>query len=291
MTDLPKEQYERITYEKPGYRFSVALDKIWGYGHSDRSGQFFHEDLEIKYYTEGTSTLLINNVPYPVRAGDVVIVNPYDIHATIPLNGERAVYHLYMLSPDFFGERNNAAPDLRRELLDQGLSFTHVIHGDSVLCDLLSQINEEYKNPDTYSDMMTKSLLSAFFIRLLRCYTTEDSAFVRRRDLSRYGNQISEALRVIHTDYARSFTVEDLSKMCGMSKYWFCHIFKEMTGRSPIEYINWYRVKVADALLDSSGCSISEAAAATGFSTASYFCRCYKKYNGHSASERKRSTN
>ena len=46
-----------------------------------------HEAIEIKCFYEGESTLLIDSKPIKVRAGDVVVINPYELHSTIDDGG------------------------------------------------------------------------------------------------------------------------------------------------------------------------------------------------------------
>ena len=43
----------------------------------------FHEEIEIKLFYEGSSTLLIGNDTILPSTGDVVIINPYEFHSTL----------------------------------------------------------------------------------------------------------------------------------------------------------------------------------------------------------------
>ena len=57
-------------------------------------------------------------------------------------------------------------------------------------------------------------------------------------------------------------------------------------GVTAIQYLNTYRLKVADTLLANTDYPIGEVAAMTGFEDASYFARIYKKQFGHSPKRR-----
>ena len=43
----------------------------------------FHEEIEIKCFYEGSATLLIGTQTVNVTKGDIVVINPYEFHATI----------------------------------------------------------------------------------------------------------------------------------------------------------------------------------------------------------------
>jgi AraC-like DNA-binding protein len=98
---------------------------------------------------------------------------------------------------------------------------------------------------------------------------------------------IEPALRHIRDRYASRITVEELALMCGMSKHYFCHIFKSVIGQPAMAYLNDYRVKVADTLLGNTEKSISDIAEACGFEGANYFCRRYKNFYGISPGKRR----
>ena len=61
-----------------------------------------HEDIEIKCFYEGTATLLIESQTVSVKAGDVVVINPYEFHATVDTGEEKGKYNLFMLPLDYF---------------------------------------------------------------------------------------------------------------------------------------------------------------------------------------------
>ena len=66
-----------------------------------------------------------------------------------------------------------------------------------------------------------------------------------------------------------------------MSEVNFRRLFKEYTGKSPVEYRNDIRLKNAKIKLQSGEYNVSEAAYESGFSNLSFFIRLYKKKYGH----------
>lgn len=68
-----------------------------------------------------------------------------------------------------------------------------------------------------------------------------------------------------------------------MSTSRFFPLFRRSLGLSPVEYINHYRINRAVILLMSSeGHSVEEVSEATGFQSAAYFRRVFKKITGKS---------
>lgn len=236
-----------------------------------------HEEIEIKCFYEGSATLLIGSQTVPVKAGDVVVVNPYEFHATVNTGKDKGKYHLFMLPLDFF----TGIPelDLRRILFAEEQQFT-THHTDSRLYGFLMQAAEEFRqNRD--SNLLIRSLLMAAFALLLQNGLGETKAAPTQKSLRSY-LVIEPALRCIKNEYGRVMTVEELAKLCNVSKHYFCRVFKSITGKSVMEYLRDFRLRVANVLLQSTDRSISEIAACCGFDSANYFSRCYRQHYGHS---------
>ncbi len=87
---------------------------------------------------------------------------------------------------------------------------------------------------------------------------------------------------MIRDEYISKFTIDELSSECNISKYHFYRIFKTVTVISTMQYLNGYRLKIADAMLNSTQNGIAEISAKCGFDDVSYFSRLYKKHFGYS---------
>ena len=77
--------------------------------------------------------------------------------------------------------------------------------------------------------------------------------------------------------------IDEYAKMCGMSEVGFRKLFMEYTGETPVEYRTRLRLEMACGMLADGECSVTEAAARSGFNSISFFCREFKKFYGYSA--------
>ncbi|QHQ62446.1 helix-turn-helix domain-containing protein [Anaerocolumna sedimenticola] len=92
--------------------------------------------------------------------------------------------------------------------------------------------------------------------------------------------QLKQVLEVIENSYPDQITLEQLSKAAGMSPKYFCRFFQEMTHKSPIDYLNYYRVERACYQLLNTDTSITDISFGVGFNNLSYFIKSFKKYKG-----------
>lgn len=91
---------------------------------------------------------------------------------------------------------------------------------------------------------------------------------------------IEEALRHIHHDPGRNFTLRELSDYCYLSPTRFSELFREYTRYSPMQYVIFTKMEKAKSLLLYTRQTISEIAGYLGFSSIHYFSRAFKKQVG-----------
>lgn len=92
--------------------------------------------------------------------------------------------------------------------------------------------------------------------------------------------QIKMALEFIEQNFQKPITLEQLAHVSGLSAKYFCRYFRNILQRTPIDYLNYYRVEQACFLLEEDKRSVTDVAYACGYNDSSYFVRSFKKYKG-----------
>ena len=102
------------------------------------------------------------------------------------------------------------------------------------------------------------------------------------RDLAEAGhlNSIKNVLTYISENYDNNISLDMLAKIAGMNPKYFCRYFRSMTERTPIDYLNYYRIECACEMLTTKNISVKEAAISCGFNDESYFIKTFHKYKG-----------
>ena len=244
-----------------------------------------HEALEIKYYYEGRATLIIGSDAVEVEAGDIVVMNPYEFHATVDFGSEPARYHLIMVGLDFFPSFPELC-DVRGLLLSENKAFVNKISSDAELSALILKLVAEWNGKGEMYKVRIRGIMTevlSLFIRYgMRTIDGE------REHIIRYHAAIEPALRLIRNEFMNPLTLDRLSVECCVNKSYFCRIFKEAMGKTPMQYLCDYRINRADILLRNTDRSTSDIITECGFGDESYFYRCYKKYFGFTPNRRRK---
>ena len=240
----------------------------------------FHEEIEIKCFTGGRSGLMIDNGMIVAESGDITIVNPYEIHASVNIDQAPATYFIVLVDLDFFAKTGPYGVDLRHIFFAQGVRFKNLIRGDGRLCAVIRRIAEEMRDRREYYRTAVYSLLCELFALLLRDYIDPEKTEAGAGEKTKRAETIAPALARIFSNFGESVSLDELAEACCVSRYHFCRVFKEETGMSVNKYILHYRLSMAEMLLKNTDLNVSEIAYQCGFGDASYFSRCYKKAKG-----------
>jgi AraC family transcriptional regulator len=71
----------------------------------------------------------------------------------------------------------------------------------------------------------------------------------------------------------KSITLEDLATNVGMSRYYFCRVYKEVAGHTPMEHLRALRLERAKDLIRSTALPLKAIAPEVGFGSAQHLCR------------------
>lgn len=276
------EPYKRIEFSNDNFKILHHADRISCISGVEDYPKDFHEEIEIKLFYEGSSTLFVGNESIVTNPEDVIFINPYEFHTTINVGEKKGKYHLLMIGLDFFNRENRDLLDLRYLFIKEHISIKHLIRGNKRISDLISNIVNELETKKEMHQQIIRGMVLELFVLLLRDYKFLSFSHYPSDKKIRSYEIIYPAIRKIRTDYSAKTSIDELASMCGVSKYHFCRIFKESTSMTVIQYQNEYRLKIADTLLKTSDMSVGKIAEHCGFDDICYFSRCYKAKFGES---------
>jgi AraC-like DNA-binding protein len=92
--------------------------------------------------------------------------------------------------------------------------------------------------------------------------------------------EIGAAVRLIHGDPARAWTVTELAARVALSRSAFSSRFRALTGESPMRYVARFRLARASELLCSSDASLASIARTCGYGSEASFSRAFQRWFG-----------
>lgn len=152
------------------------------------------------------------------------------------------------------------------------------VRGVQRLSTLVRLISEESGHRWAGRDLVLARLVEVMLIEALRSTPGEGAPPGLLRGLA--DPRLAPAIRHMHGNPARSWTIAELAKKASLSRSAFFDHFTRAVGVPPMEYLLAWRMSIAKDLLRRDQCSIIEVAARVGYSSASTFSTAFSRYTG-----------
>ena len=233
-----------------------------------------HNEVELLYILSGTSEIQISNQCYTAKAGDLLFVNPLEVHAITP-RGEGAYCHRCIcFDPSLIADKKIG------EHLQKGQIFIprHFPAGKETTNALRELFDKMYESVAENSPVL---LLDA-----TACVCGMFSLLVRQNLLEKREMGEKQAIfcsgitDYIAEHYAEPITSREIARALYYTQYYFCRKFKSLFGVSFSEYLNMYRLLKGKEMLSVKDDRIQDVALACGFNDATYFAKSFKKAFG-----------
>lgn len=249
----------------------------------------WHDHMEWIIVKEGSVMVQVDDVFVQLEKGEIAFVNSKQLHAAQVLNDETELIAIVF---NHAIVRNNGldntvnlylSPDMYDQLrlpnfLKRGGAYTAKI-GEAI-----SRLIHEFETKERGYELLIKSELFKIFGLLFRNYCRFEELSVTSIEKQYNLTKLFDYLR---ENYDKSITIQQAATMVNLSPNHFCKIFKKVTGKTLIEYLNILRINEAERLLMESDMTISDIAEKVGYASITYFGRVFKKFKNVSPSERR----
>ena len=154
------------------------------------------------------------------------------------------------------------------------------IRGVDRLSTLVKLLTDEAAEQRSGRQLVLGRLVEVLLVESLRLTPTPDAPAGLLRGLGDV--RLAEAIRKIHADPARSWTMAQLAKEAALSRSAFFDRFTRKVGMPPMEYLLGWRMALAKNLLRHCEIDIADVAERVGYGSASTFSTAFSRYVGQS---------
>ena len=267
-----KENKQRGTFDFPIEFYHVSP------GHPRYTMPYhWHTEYEMIRILEGELSLVISDINILGKAGDILFMQDGVFHAAIPNN---CVYECIVFDIKLLLKENNICTKQIQDIINKkkiiNYKFPNNIPSLKSCCDNLF---ESMKSTEMGHEFITQGALYTLLGLILSNELYEKTNNNHKNNSKRL-SQFKNVMTLIENEYSTPLTLDDLAKACYMTPKYFCRFFFEMTNKTPIEYLNYYRIECACEQLLTNDLPITEIAFNCGFNDTSYFIKTFKKYKG-----------
>lgn len=267
-----KEEFEIIQHTTMNYLeiFLVEMTARSPHGHGD---------LEVGILLEGDLTLFTEFKQLELHAGDIYIINRYQIHSFLNKGRQNQIL-AFQIHPDFYRRIDYQLGLLR---LDNSIIRSGELHEN--LYQTLLSCAAIYFSSSAHNAIKCSSLVLDAIYQLLTYtdYTiTSEQESATAKNNSKRLNRITD---YISGHYREHISLQDIAGLENITTYHASHFITQMLGISFQEYLNNIRFEHAFQLVDKSDLPILDICLETGFSSSRYLNQMFIKKLGCSVKE------
>ncbi|QRF56231.1 AraC family transcriptional regulator [Variovorax paradoxus] len=152
------------------------------------------------------------------------------------------------------------------------------VRGVDRLSVLVRLVGEESSEERSGREFVLTRLVEVLLVEALRSSSGEDAPPGLLRGLA--DARLALAMRQLHADPARPWTVTQLAQKAALSRSAFFDRFTRAVGLPPMEYLLAWRMALAKNLLGDRELAIAEVAERVGYSSASTFSTAFSRHVG-----------
>lgn len=254
---------------------SLYIQRLKTVQKHDMSVQHYHDAYEIYLQLDGKRYLFYDNICYTLERGSLAVINPFDIHYAE--SRESDSYERYVLNFQAEGLSVILKAEEKRMLLDKFHSCIINLTEEQIkaVLGLFERIESYTGQKGFFSQHVLYSAVLQLLVYVAECIDAQEQL---------QGNTIAPpvmaALKYISAHYQENITLDSISEIVYVSKYYFCRSFHEATGATFLEYLNNVRLTKVHSLLVDTNMKIEKIAEQTGFPSPVSLTRAFKKVYG-----------
>lgn len=227
-------------------------------------GRHTHEQFGVGLIARGAQKSASGRGVVEAGAGDIITVNPGEVHDGKPIGDGGRSWHMLYLDPAIVGE---LAADIAEGRTAPAFEFTAPTVRDARMAGRFRKLFQAMTGED---ELEADEAMLLFLGGLLQH---------RAGPEHRVPAGIASARAMIDDDPASLLTLAELAREAGLSRYQFLRSFARATGLTPHAYLVQRRIHRARQLIGH-GMPLAEAAADSGFADQSHMTRLFVRSFG-----------
>lgn len=236
----------------------------------------WHEEYELLHVLSGEFDLTLDGEMLTLQAGDTVFIAAEQLHGGVPRG---CIYECIVFDMRLLLKCNDHCKRQISDVRHGHIRLQSRFPADNRITrhTILPMFRALHDQCPGY-ELITLGCLFQFLGEVYRHGAYQPAEAVH--SVGRRVLQLKQVFELIETEYASPLTLQDMAASVHMSPKYFCRFFKATTHRTPVDYLNYYRVEAACNEIAASSKNLTEIALDVGFSSLNYFIRQFRKYKG-----------
>ncbi|MBQ8281159.1 MAG: helix-turn-helix transcriptional regulator, partial [Lachnospiraceae bacterium] len=234
----------------------------------------WHTEFEIIHVISGEFSLSCDGEGILLGEDECAFIPSGSLHGGVP---EDCIYECLVFDLQPLLKASPACAKILNNVYEHQITIDKHFLSDSFFTGYCRKIMTLMREKTDYYEFFVQGLLLSLFGEIFsnNCYSATNDT--NNRSIKKL-KMFKKTLGYIEEHYSEDLSLDNLADICNMNSNYFCRAFKELTGKTPMEYLNYYRIESACELIATTGMTLIDIAMNCGFNDYSYFIKVFKKY-------------
>lgn len=272
---------ETLTYQDLGFPIECCIDDYSLLPQHTLSCHW-HYEFEFGMLLSGTLDYYIGGEHYQLQAGDCVFINANTLHmAQQPPDCSDAKMFVFSFSSALLAHDRESviykkyfAPIWGKDF--PGLVLTHDMPLGTAVHTALHELFT-LKKDTPCMELQCISIVSRLWSSLFTCLCRDFPDILNSKHDTKNEMRVKSILFYIHEHFSENITIDQLAQQVNISQTECFRCFKHFVRKSPMVYINEYRLSQAAKQLRETANNITDISLSCGFSNTSYFGKLFRQ--------------
>lgn len=266
-----KVKYQHITNQG---NTSFSIEKFDNNRICSHKGLHFHHSYEIVFIKNGKGKIIVDNKSHEYENGALIFLGPCLPHFSFSNNTFDDNYEVVIhFDREFVEKRIKRIPEF-------STLIPFIQKSEQVIL-----YNPDFKEKQTAIFEAIVKLspieqLASIFNLLCKFSIASNYQYLLAKPLPNFysNNKQSKVIfDFINENYSNRISTKDVAQHVNMTTNSFCKVFKKLTNKPFVTYLNEYRIHRAVELIENKEDNISEIAFQCGFENLSYFSKIFSQ--------------
>lgn len=241
-----------------------------------------HDFYEMVYVKKGHVVFEISGKKVNAGPNDIIIIKPDQPHKFVVKSEMECDFIVFN-----FKFENKIGKKVSEVSIEDFINFVKnkesgpyinlKVGAKNDIVSLLDRIIKEKQNVDIGTDFLNYLLVLELFVLLSRAIKMEWENSIKGKS-TKLKEVIQASMAYINNNYERNIQLKDIAKYVFLSPSYFAKAFKDINGKSPINYLIQVRIERSKELLADTNMKAFEIASQVGFTNQQRFNEMFKKY-------------
>lgn len=276
--------------------FPCAIYQTRSLGKGTLVKHHWHDEIEILYFFGGDFRLEINMEQFFVHSEALFFINPGELHSIFTESYGNPGEYAIVFSPGIlsFDSCDAAQTELIQPIQAGKLLFPRCLKPahpgfipvrDAFLESMRSfgyslDSGSPLEKGAITDDLTNQLYIKSSLLRLLAILSEHRLFTPAEKNYDKHVEDVKTILTYVKENYKEKIYLKDLAGQINMNEQYFCRFFKKSIGRTPMEYVNEYRIKQSLRLLEETDLPVTEVCMECGYGNLGNFLREFRKQTG-----------